>query len=83
MALTEGISLNLMLRDVGYEQLLGSSFCMSLVPTAAIIKNVTLIGNSGFSRGRRVKIKTQPIWKKNGSVQEVLSTTCAQKGTVC
>lgn len=58
MALTGGISLSLILRDVGYEQLLGSSFCMSLVPIAGIIENVTLIGNSGFSRGRRVKIKT-------------------------
>lgn len=83
MALAGGISLSLMLRDVGYEQLLGSSFCMSLLPTAGIIRNVTLMGNSGFSRGRKVKIQAQPIWKKNGSVQELLFTTCAQKAPVC
>lgn len=83
MALAGGVSLSLVLRDVGYEQLLGSSFCMSLVPTAGIIRNVTLMGRFGFSRGRRVKIQAQLIWKKNGSVQEVLYTTCAQKGTVC
>lgn len=83
MAPAEGVSLSLMLRDEGCEQLLGSSFCMSLVPTAGIIRSVTLMGSSGFSKGRRVKMQAQPIWKKNGSVQEVLFTTCAQKGTVC
>lgn len=84
MALAGGISLSLMLRDVEYEQLPCSSFCRSLfIPTAGIIRNVTLMGNSGFSRGRRVKIQAQPIWKKNGSVTEVLFTTCAQKGTIC
>lgn len=52
-------------------------------PTAGITRNVTLMGISGFSRGRRVKVQAQPFWKENRSVQEVLFTTCEQKGTVC
>lgn len=51
--------------------------------TAGIIRNVTLMGISGFSRGRRVKLQTEHVWKNNGSVQQVLFTSCAQKGTVC
>lgn len=80
-ALGEVVSLSLMYREVGYEQLLQVSCACS--PAAGIIRNVTLMGISGFSRERRDKLQAQPIWKKNGSVQEVLFTTCAQKGTVC
>lgn len=81
MALAEGISQSLMLRDEGYE-LLGSSFCMSLVPTAGIIRNVTLVGSFGFSRRRRVKIQAQPIWKKNESAGSAVHHLCTKRNSL-
>lgn len=75
------VPLSFMHRGVGYEQLL--QVLCACPPTAGIIRNVTLTGVSGFGKGRAAKLQAQPVWKKNGSVQEVLFPTCVQKGTVC